>query len=96
MPSLTMQFMFFIICVAFREYRISTGDIPVPASGACVVSKDQYMYVFAGYTVNGGSSEIYQLNLRTWVWKCLTEKIKDNKLKPSPRDKFVGWEYENK
>ena len=63
-------------------------------SGACAVAVNHSIYIFGGHTVFGTTNEIYRLDCVEWKWKHI--KIESDKDKPSPRDKFVGWHYQNK
>ena len=72
----------------------TTGDTPPGTSGACAVAIGNSMYLISGHTTAGHTNELYRLDLHSLCWKHIV--ITENSAKPSPRDKFVAWEYKNR
>lgn len=70
------------------------GEIPPCLSGssACVVGRNS-MYVFAGHHDDGPSATVYVLNLKTFIWKNLTNQVQGNP--PSKRDKLCCWTHKD-
>ena len=52
------------------------GDIPMPRSGHAVVTYGNYLFLFGGQQAleNETYSDLYVLDLNTWVWKYVGEK----------------------
>lgn len=70
----------------------TNGDHPDGTSGALAVRVDHYVYVIGGHTMVGNVNSVYRLNLKTRQWEKLADDSDDSQ-KPSPRDKFTGWQY---
>ncbi|XP_078358271.1 kelch domain-containing protein 2-like isoform X2 [Oculina patagonica] len=70
----------------------TSGASPPPMSGstACVIG-GKYMYLFAGHHDGGPSSSVFVLDLRSFVWENVSERIKGNP--PSDRDKLCCWTH---
>lgn len=69
-------------------------DIPPGMSGSAAVIIENSLYLFGGYGYNGDgcTNKLYKLDLETFSW----ENLNPSGIPPSPVDKMVGWQYNNK
>lgn len=74
----------------------TTGDPPSGLSGAQAVylSSERAVYVICGFMAYGHTNDVYRLDTVTWSWTRI--EINENRSKPSPRDKFTAWEFEDR
>ncbi len=47
-----------------------------------------------GHTHDGNTNDVYQLDLKTWIWSLLN--VPDPQRKMSPRDKHTAWLHDDK
>ena len=67
--------------VGYQVERLdTTGDIPTPRHGHCVVLVQSYMYVYGGWGDGGVLRDVHRLDLATCVWT----KVLAGVLSPAP------------
>lgn len=67
------------------ERHATRGDVPDFGNGSTMVSYGDHLYLFGGWNEGDFTSEVYQINVTTFVWKHLEITQSANVVKPGPR-----------
>lgn len=69
------------------DRHVTTNDAPDALYGSTMVGYKHHLYLFGGWDEDEFISEVYQLDVSTFEWKCLEVEVQDGLrvVKPSPR-----------